>query len=232
MMRRSTSLIILTMCLCAIACLATGISPAAAGDSDRSERWEFYIPVNSISSEDFDGKGGTSVDLAGDVGFGFAFGYNFNERWILGFEFTFMDMNFDASVARDTDQDGDPDDFLLVSGELDSNSLQITGQYNFLEKTITPFIRASLGSTYVDSNIPSGQPTGVCWWHPWWGYICDIWQPTYDDSSFSYGAGVGVRADVGERFYLEGSANQLRIDFENADEPEFTFYRLNMGWLF
>ena len=234
MMRRRTPLMVLTLGLCAAACLVSGLSPAAAADSERAETWQFYIPVSYISGESFQGESLTSVDLAGDTGFGFAFGYNFNERWFLGFEITFMDMNFDATIAQDNGMAPDmmPDELVNLSGSFDSSSLQFTGQFNFLDKAITPFIRASLGSTYIDSNIPSAPATGTCWWHPWWGYICNSWQPTYDDTSFSYGAGIGVRADVGERFYLEASANQMRIDFDSSEEPEFTGYRLNMGWLF
>ncbi len=221
-----------TFGLCVAVCLLSGAFPASAADSDREDQWQFSIPITYVSSERFDGQNETFVELAGDASFGFAFGYNFNERWFLGFDVTFMDMNFDATVAQDNDEDMVSDDLIVISGSLDSTSFQIVGQFNFLEKSFTPFLRASLGSTYVDSNIPSGPATGICWWHPWWGYICDAWQPTYDDTSFSYGAGVGIHGQLTDRFYLEASANQLWIDFDNADTPDFSGYRLNIGWLF
>ena len=231
-MRRRTPLMVLTLGLCAAACLVSGLSPAAAADSERAETWQFYIPVTYISSESFDGESLTTVNLAGDTGFGFAFGYNFNERFLLGFEITFMDMNFDASIARDDDMDGDPDSFLELSGTLDSSSLQFTGQFNFLEKAVTPFIRVSLGSTYIDSNIPDGPPTGSCWWHPWWGQICGVWQPTHDDTVFSYSAGVGLRWELTDTFYTELSANRLWIDVDVGDSPELDATRFQFGWLF
>ncbi len=213
-------------------CLVSGISPAVAADSDRGEKWQFYIPVTYVDSERFDGEGGTFVDLNGDVGFGFAFGYNFTERWMLAFEITFSDVNFNARIAQDDGMpDMIPDQFVDVSGTLDSSTFQIIGQFNFLETRVTPFIRAGLGSTYVDSNIPSGPPNGTCWWHPWWGYICGTWQPTYDKNTFSYSAAIGIRGDMTDTFYLEASANQLWIDFD-ADTTSLTGYRLNIGWLF
>ena len=212
--------------------LLAGTSSATAADSEREDRWQFYIPITFTTSETFSGQGGSSVDLSGDVGFGFAFGYNFDERWMLGFEFTWLNANYDATIVEDTDGNGTPDRTVNVGGTLDSSTFQITGQFNFLETRVTPFIKAGLGSTYTDSNIPTGPPQGTCWWHPWWGYICGTWQPTYDKNSFSYGAAIGVRGDLTDTFYLEASANQLWVDFDRTDTPSFTGYRLNIGWLF
>jgi opacity protein-like surface antigen len=231
MMGRGTTKSILMLGLSAAVCLAAGAPPAAA-QSERGEKWQFYLPVTYVGSENFDGEGGSFLDLSSDVGFGFAFGYNFNERWLLGFEINWMSMNYDAGVNFDSNGDMSPDGNVTVGGSLDSSTLQFVGQFNFLEKPVTPFIRGSIGSTYIDSNIPSGPPQGTCWWDPWWGYICNSWQPTYDDSSFSYAAGIGVRGDVTDTFFLEASANQIWLDSDTAVEPEFTGYRLNIGWIF
>jgi hypothetical protein len=212
--------------------LVSGILPAIAADSNREETWQFYIPITYVSSESFNGQSGTFVDLNDDISFGFAVGYNFNERWFLGGEITWMNMSYNAEVAIDDEGDGIPDELVRVSGTSDSNSLQVSGQYNFLEKSFTPFVRASLGSTYTDSNIATGPPQGVCWWHPWWGYICDVWQPTYDKFTFSYGAGIGLRGDLTDTFFLEGSYNQLWVDTDNADTLEFSGIRVNVGWTY
>ena len=83
----------------------------------------------------------------------------------------------------------------------------------------------------ADSNIASGPPVGSCWWHPWWGYICNSWIPTYDRTSFSFGGGIGVRADVSRSFFLELSYNGLWVDFADST-PGFDGIRLNVGWLF
>lgn len=233
-MRRNATLTMM-IGLFAAACMVAGTSPADAAMSDREEKWQFYFPITYSSSESFNGSGGSSVDLSSDLGWGFAFGYNFNERWMLGFEITWLSANYEARIPVDNSPpDGVADGpAATVSGTLDSSSLQVVGQFNFMETRVTPFIRASLGSTYTDTNIPSGPPTGTCWWHPWYGYICGTWQPTYDQNSFSYAAGLGVRADVGEAFYLELSYNQLWIDFSSASStPSFNGGRLNIGWVF
>lgn len=212
-----------------------GVAWAGVPDSDREEQWEFYLPLSYVSSEEFGSEGGTSVELHSDMSFGFGFGYNFNERFIVGFELTFMDMNFDASIAVDDmpmGGDGVVDSFDQVSGTLDASTAQITVKYNILERAVTPFIRAGLGSTYVDTNIATGQLSGSCWWHPYWGYICTTWLETYDDTSFSYGGGIGVRGEMTDRFYLEFSFNKLWIDADVGDNPDFSAYRLQVGWMF
>jgi hypothetical protein len=105
--------------------------------------------------------------------------------------------------------------------------MQFLGQFNVLENTVTPFVRGSLGFTWVDTNIPAGP--GFCWWDPWWGYICD--QPTVEDTSFSYGAAAGVRADINERFFIEGSYQILWLDLDRGDTPSLDGWRLNIGWM-
>ncbi len=209
---------------------------ASAADADaqtrREGKWQFNIPITFTFSQTIDGDGGSSVDMNNDVGFGFGFGYHLNEKFYLGGEFTWLGANYDANIPYDDDGDGTADGTSIIGGSLDASSFQAIGQYNFLEnKLFTPFVRANLGFTYTDSNIASGPPQGSCWWHPWWGYICSSWLPTYDRTSFSFGGGVGVRADVSRNFFLEASFNGLWIDFDGST-PMFDGIRLNIGWLF
>ncbi len=198
----------------------------------REGKWQFSIPITFTFGETIDGGNGSSMDLNNDVGFGFGFGYHLNEKFFVGGEVTWLGANYDATIPYDDDGNGNADGTATVGGTLDASSIQAVGQYNFLEnKLITPFVRANLGFTYTDSNIASGPPQGTCWWHPWWGYICGSWVPTYDRTSFSFGGGVGVRADVSSTFFLEASFNGLWIDFAN-ETPLFDGIRLNIGWLF
>ena len=209
-----------------------GASLAAAAESDRAEKWQFSFPITFTSGSNYDSEEGTSIDVSDDVGFGIGFGYNLQEKILLGVEFTWLDANYDAHIATDFDGDQVADDSIDVAGTLDATNLQFFGQYNILAKRITPFVRGSFGWAWVDSNIPSGPAEGVCWWDPWWGYVCDTWQPTFDDTSFSYGVGAGVRAELAERFFAEASYNILWIDFDKAGTTDFDGFRLNLGWSF
>lgn len=209
---------------------------ASATDADaqtrRGDRWQFSIPVSFTFSQSIDGEGGSSVDINSDIGWGFGFGYHLNEKFYLGADFTWLRAGYDAVIPYDDDNNETPDGTTRIGGTLDASSIQAVGQFNFLEGSLlTPFVRANLGMTYTDSNIASGPPQGSCWWHPWWGYICNSWRPTYDRTSFSFGGAAGVRADVSRSFFLELSFSGLWIDF-SEETPFFDGVRLNIGWLF
>jgi len=206
--------------------------PRAAAESERETRWQMSIPITFTSGASYDSDAGTSVDVNDDIGWGFGFGYHINKRFMVGVDTTWLTANYDASVATDFDNDQIPDDSVTVSGTLDAANVQFVGQYNILAGRVTPFLRANLGWTWVDSNIPSGPATGTCWWDPWWGYVCNTWQPTFEDTSFGYGAAVGVRGELTDRFFIEGSYNLLWIDFDRAGNQSFDGIRLNAGWVF
>jgi hypothetical protein len=211
--------------------MASWVPRAAAAESERAMKWQGSIPITFTSGASYDSEF-TSVDVSDDLGWGFGFGYNLNERFMVGADFTWLSANYTASTATDIDGDGTPDDSIDLGGTLDAANFQFVGQYNILKGRITPFLRASFGWTWIDSNIPSGPATGTCWWDPWWGYVCNTWQPTYEDTAFAYGAAVGVRAEIGQRFYLEGSYNVLWVDFSKAGTQDLDGGRVTMGWVF
>lgn len=226
MSRLRVPLAMLMFVVLSAVCLIAAGSPAIAADSDRGEKWQFYIPITYINSDTIDGDMGTSLDLSGDESFGFAFGYNFNEKWILGFEFTWMDMNYSGNITEQGTG------LIPISGTADAHTFSVTGQYNFIAKTITPFIRAGIGTTHIDSNIPDPSSTGTgCFWYPWWGYVCGTWQSTYENRYFSYNAGLGVRADLTDTFWLDLSYNGLWIDTDNGTWNN-NGTRFTIGWLF
>ena len=205
---------------------------ADAAESDRPTHWQASIPITFTSSANYDSEEGTSIDVNDDLGWGFGFGYHFDKRFMLGVDFTWLSANYDAHIATDFDGDQVPDDSVDVAGTLDATNLQFVGQYNILPGRITPFVRGSFGWTWIDSNIPSGPATGTCWWDPWYGYVCNTWQPTFEETSFAYGAAGGVHWELGQKFFLEGSYNVLWVDFDKAGTQSLDGIRLNVGWMF
>jgi hypothetical protein len=211
--------------------MAASLPRVAAAESERAQKWQGSIPLTFTSGANYD-KNGTSVDLNDDLGWGFGFGYNVNERFLVGSNFTWLSASYEATGAI-FDNSGNPTGTTFdVSGTLDATNWQIFGQYNILKGKITPFLQASFGWTWIDSNIPTGLPQTGCWWDPWYGYICNTYQPTYESTPFAYGAAAGVHAEIGDRFYLEGSYNYLWVDSDNAGTLGFDGFRLNVGWMF
>src|SRR5262245_40972815 len=84
---------ILLLALCTGGCLAADRFPRFAGgkNSDRTETWEFTIPIRYISGPSVDFGHGSSIDIHDDLAWGFGFGYNFSEKMNLGFEIDWMD---------------------------------------------------------------------------------------------------------------------------------------------
>ena len=159
-MRRSKYLSAALIVLSALSFTA-GSARAEIPGSDRAETWEFYIPLRYVSSMVISAPGGSSVDINGDVGWGFGFARNFSERLSLGFDMSFGDTSYDARIIDDS---GNPP--LTVGGTLETNTGSFNLQYNMIERTFTPFVNVGAGWTYLDSNIPNGPPQGSCWWHP------------------------------------------------------------------
>jgi opacity protein-like surface antigen len=182
-----------------------------------------------FSGDSIEGEGGSTIDLNSDFGWGFGFGYNLNEKFNLGFEFTWLDTNYEATI-----QSGETPALpaVTVGGTLEASTGNFNVQYNILDRVVTPFIGGGIGWTYIDSNIPTGPDETYCWWDPWYGYICSSWQPTAADTSLSYGLSGGVRGELGEAFYLELAYTKFWIDFDNAGSTDLDGYRFDMGWKF
>ena len=160
--RRLMTMILASGTVLGAACLIPWA--AAAEASERAMKWQMSIPITFTSGSSYDSEEGTSIDVNDDLGWGVGFGYHLNQRFMVGADFTWLSANYDAHVATDFDGDQVPDDSVDISGTLDAANFQLVGQYNILPGRITPFVRGSLGWTWVDSNIPSGPTQGVCWW--------------------------------------------------------------------
>ena len=205
---------------------------AAAADSERAKKWQASIPVTFTSSSTVESLGGTSFTLDSDVGWGISFGYNVNDRFLVGADITWIGASYDAGIGTDLNGDRVPDQIVPVAGTLDVANLQFLGQCNFLDRAVTPFLRGSVGWSWVDSNIPVGPSVGACWFDPFHGYVCGAWQPTAEATELAFGAALGVRADIKSKFFVEASYSVLFVDFSNAETASFDGVRLNLGWSF
>ena len=117
--------------------------------------------------------------------------------------------------------------------QLDQTATTINFTYNFIPKTITPYVSGGIGWNWVDTNIPTGPPEGFCWWDPWYGQVCSVYQDTAYKSGFAYGIGAGVRFDPKESFFLRLGLNNMWQDFGSySNTPDFLSYRFDLGWKF
>ena len=196
----------------------TTVRPGGRGGS-----WEFYLPIVYSDKANISGQGGSSAMINADYGLGMGFGYNFNENFQLNGLFTWNSRSYEATVVKD---DGSK---VKYNNYLDSTTLMLNGVFYLMSGNITPFVSAGVGIAYVDTNIPTGPGTSVCWWDPVWGYVCGSYVPTKTENDLTYGAGVGVRFDLSRQFSLQCSFNRNWIDISKANgTPDFDTWRIDL----
>jgi opacity protein-like surface antigen len=195
-----------------LAAAACGIWSLPA-HADRGTGWEFGGDLIYQDSEDFDFEGGSSASLDSDIGIALTFGYRFNERLELTFGLDWSTVDYDATI-----QSGDfPDVQVGVEGDMEAFTPRVGVNFNFLEGDITPYVSGFIGYSFIDTNIPEGPAQGGCWWDPWFGQVCTVWQPTHSVDEFIYGLGVGMRWDVNDMWSLRFGYEKHWIDISTVE---------------
>lgn len=190
--------------------------------STRTRRWDFSVQTRYTGSRDFDGKFGSSVALDDDLGWGFAFDYNVNERLALGFTTAWRNVNYNATVA----DDGTPTGFQYYNSSLYTSTIGISGIFNLLPKRFTPYAAGGVGWTFVDTNIVADYQTG-CWWDPWWGYICDTYATTYGTDAASFALGAGLRLGLSPQVFARIGYEHNWLDLDSVDGADI--FRVDFG---
>jgi opacity protein-like surface antigen len=226
-MTKTTTRIFTTVQLAALVLvLVAGATTASA--QDREGRWEFTLGTLYQLGTSIDAESGGRVETDDDFGLSVGAGYNFTDKLATSFGMQWAGIGYGADVF---DEDGNP---FRVSGSYDTWALSGNVVFNLMDGPLTPYVGAGIGWTWVDTNVPSGLPSTVCWWDPWWGYVCYTDYPTKTTDAFSYQATVGLRYtfDNDMTFLRFGYTSQWQ-EFESADgTPRFDVIGLEVGWMF
>jgi outer membrane protein assembly factor BamD len=202
---------------------------ASAGPVSAGLPWEARAEVMMANSADVDFEGGTTAKVDGGVGLLLGFGYSFSDRLRVGSTFTYDQKDYTATVVRDDATD----ESVQIDGSLDSMTLMVDAAYSFLMGDYKPYVSGGIGWSRVDTNVATEPPQVGCWWHPWWGYICDTWQDTLTVDGLAYELGIGLRYDFSAAFAADGSYTMRWVDFDNANgTPSFDAFRLGVIWRF
>ena len=207
--------------------------PAASADANRGGTWETRLGVLFTNSSNWDFSGGTTADIKSDSSFLVGAGYHLNDNLELGGNFTYGQTDYEAEIATDVDNDGVQDGTLGARGEYESSSLLFDATWNFMPGQFTPYVTATAGWTWVDTNIATGPPQTGCWGDPWWGYVCSTFQDTKSLDGFAYGLGVGARYDISDAFAVKAAYRIQWVDLSNASgTPDIDGFELTFGWKF
>jgi opacity protein-like surface antigen len=194
-----------------------------SADKTRAGKWDFTLLVDYLPSQDNSGNAGETgfeLDLKSRTGFGFDFGYNLNNHFALGFDFSWLTPRY--TLSSTSTEPGAPED-QTISSRADIITGQLKFTWNILKTRFTPFVDVGGGWTTIDSNIPSGET--ICWIDPIWGWICSA--STYGESNFSYSGTAGVRWEIGPSTLLKIGVHRMVID--TRDKPELDTLRFEIG---
>ncbi len=219
--------LVMTLFLIPAICVAQGYNRGKA------QTWEFSVSGIYQQAYVASGDGGSSLVVDDEVGFGFNVGYNFSNNLNVSADFDYLKPRYSAVIITEPD----PPDGTMGTTTIDHKMSQFNGRlkasYSFTEGPFFPYIEAGLGWTYLDSNVASGPPQGVCWWHPWWGPICSTFTDTFSSTEFSYGGALGIRYDMPGNSFIKASYNLWVLDTGSTRaDPELESFRLEYGWRF
>jgi opacity protein-like surface antigen len=205
------------------------LGAATAGAQDREGRWEFTLGALYQLGTSIDVENGSSVETDDDFGFSIGGGYNFSDRLATTFALQWSGIDYDATVI-----DGETGDEVGISGGYDQFAASANLVVNLTDGALTPYLGAGIGWTWIDTNIPNGLPSTICWWDPWWGYVCSTSYPTKTTDAFSYQALVGLRYDFdNDRSFMRLGYTSQWLDFDNTSgTPRFDVIGFEFGWIF
>ncbi len=213
---------------CIIGLLATTVSTdASANYTKRSGKMEASFKVLNNQATDINGQNGSEIATESDYGWGLTLGYNLNPHILFNFDFSSSTPSYKAKLIDD-----DTGSSHTINHKMYLYENQFNVVYNLFAKQFTPYIQAGAGWTYVDSRITNGPPGSMCWWDPWWGYVCTGTQSTYNDDRFSYNVALGLRYELDNSFFIRASYKQAFIDMSNSDDASIGSFQIEMGSIF
>lgn len=223
MFNNRSKLILLT---CLLGLLASTVSvDANAKYTKRSDKWEASFKVLNNQFTDIDGQGGSSLSLDSDYGWGGTLGYNVNPHILVNVDFSSSTPSYKTTTI---DENGNKNQ---TNHKMDLLETQFNVVYSVFSSQFTPYVQAGAGWSYIDSNIVSSINEG-CWYDWWYGWICQSYANTYDDTRFSYNVAAGFRYELDNSLFFRASYKQAWIDFSNASGASIGSYHLEIGSIF
>jgi len=202
---------------------ATTAQAQSRRQSHRAERWDFSLETRYVSGQSFDGNGGSKVQLADDLGWGFGFAYHVNQRFNVGALIAWRSVDYQATVVLE-----DTGETRSYANQLTTSTVALRGEWNALQGPFTPYVSGSIGWLHMNTNVFAGWGSG-CWWDPWWGYVCGTVPLTYGKDTGVYSLGVGGRFELTDKVFLKAG---YEFGWTGADLiKDVGLVRFDFGWL-
>ena len=212
-----------------LALLLVALPAISAAQGNRAGTWEASASAVFQDSKTIGSENGSFLKMDTRTGWGINFAYNFTNKLSLGMDLEFVRPDYVAVLVDDTGLLED----LHINHQMSQFNGRLKGNFNLFEGPFTPFLEAGLGFSTFDTNVADGPPTTGCWWHPYYGYICENFYSTFSDTLFSYGAGAGLRYDFIGGLFIKASYNIWEMDgMGRAEDSTFEAARFELGGMF
>ena len=227
-----TLILALAFLLPALATAQSFGTSASAGGT-----WDFSVGLIYQDGLSVGGQGGSQTSIPdtsalsvdSEIGFGLNFGYNLNEHFAVGLDIDYISPDYKATIIPE-DPNENP---VQIDHDLTQWNWRLKGTWNISKGPFVPFVDFGFGWSNIDSNVANGPPITGCWWHPWWGYICDSYYDTFSSTETTWGGAVGLRYDLRNQSYLKLSWNRWELDAGgNSDDFTLESFRFEYGWRF
>ena len=210
--------------------LLLGISLTANAQRGNAGAWEWSVGAHYQDSKSMGSENASSLRVDSAIGFTLSGGYYLTDHFSLGFDVDWLRPDYKAVLVEDA---VGPAATTVIDHTMSQFNGRFKANLEFSDGPFRPFVEAGLGWSFFDSNVADGPPIVGCWWHPIWGYICDGFYRTYNDTVFSYGVGAGFKYRFVGNDFLKLSVNSWRLDGVGAAGDEtLTGARLEYGWRF
>lgn len=202
--------------------------------NSRDGKWEFFLAPMLSNSKVLEFDNGAEASISKRSAIGFGLGYNLSNHIELTLLFSSSNGNYTGTrIIDNSPEDPDvPNGPQKFTSNLHISSMNFGFTFNFFSTPFTPYISTTIGSSFVDTGIPTGDLVTRCRFDPWWGYVCSPHAQTYTTTKINYGAGLGLRYDFNRKLYIKGGVAKNYIDFDSNNSPDFTTYQFIFGFMF
>jgi opacity protein-like surface antigen len=175
-------------------------------------RTEVYGIGQYLHSDDitFNGPVGDVKMKMEDTGLGgFGVAFHFNDFFSVHGDFMFGGATFNGNLPTETGGTiGIKQDAFLQTGRFNVD-------YNIINRRITPFVTAGIGYQYLETELTHLPASNVCWWDPWWGWICDGHTIAWE-TDFTWNVGAGFRWNITDSLIVKAMAGANWLEYSGA----------------
>jgi hypothetical protein len=181
----------------------------------RGGRDEWDLGFFATGSRHYAFEGGASARNHGGIGYGMTWSHNLNNHFRVGIEGTLSEFNYRATVAPGA---GNSAAAFERDGSMTTAGLRARATWNLLAQPVTPFLTATAGLTFIETDLGANPPANACWVYPWYGEVCSDKTPNNPFYRFTYGIGSGLLLEWPTGFF-RATLGAEWIDFKEALSP-------------